>query len=94
MSQANVLMESSTVCKKETKLFTKLKHCNTFYSKFKAYISEVVFVDRMDCSHISCPGYFGTSRLGFEYIFWRCEEGYRENWKSPRSKKFNQQSKE
>jgi hypothetical protein len=37
-------MESSIVCKKETKLFTKLKHRNTFYSKFKAYISEVVLL--------------------------------------------------
>ena len=37
-------MEFSIVCKKETKLFTKLKHRNSFYSKFKAYISELVLL--------------------------------------------------
>ena len=40
----------------------------------------------MDCSNIGYISYFGSHRVRLEYIFWRCEEGDRENWKSSRNK--------
>ena len=58
----------------------------------KHTLSEVFFIDRMDCSYLSYSSYFGTRRARLGYIFWGCEKGCRENWKSSRSKKSNQQS--
>jgi len=55
---------------------------------------EVIFIDRVDRSYISCYSYSSPCRVRLEYIFWWCEEGYRENWKSSRGKKSNQQSKD